>query len=112
MRDFRKILDVLKNEKLSQVLSLVLTFLAIAAGIATYVVFSNTPPGEKSSRIIPLVYVDIILLLLLAVVIVSMSTCKARRLNRQLLEPLLEHYSPNRLSNLACNRPMSLSNIL
>ena len=71
MRDFRKILDVLKNEKLSQVLSLVLTFLAIAAGIATYVVFSNTPPGEKSSRIIPLVYVDIILLLLLAVVIVK-----------------------------------------
>lgn len=66
----RRILSLSQNDFWLRRVGLILSIAAISSGIATYLVLTGSGPFEdKSSRVIPLIYLDLTLMLLLAVVV-------------------------------------------
>lgn len=74
------LLDRLKGRNLERKLALLLTVLAVIAGIATYVLISTAPPSGRSVQtVVLLLNIDLILLLLLGILV-------ARRLVKLVLQ--------------------------
>lgn len=68
----RKVLSFYQSDSLLRRLGLVLSIAAILSGFATYIVLTGSEPfADKSSRVLPLIYLDLTLLLLLSVVVVK-----------------------------------------
>lgn len=66
----RKILAISQNDSLLRRIGLILSIMAIASGFATYLVLTGADPfADKSSRVLPLIYLDLTLMMLLAVVV-------------------------------------------
>ncbi|WP_052046183.1 sensor histidine kinase NtrY-like [Candidatus Paracaedibacter symbiosus] len=65
-----KILALSQSDFLLRRLGLVLSIAAILSGFATYIVLTGSDPfADKSSRVLPLIYLDLTLMMLLAVVV-------------------------------------------
>lgn len=69
MTFLESLIKFFKKRDFYRYLPLILSILSVVFGVITYVVFSSTEPGEKSTQVLPFVYTDLVLLLLLAVVI-------------------------------------------
>lgn len=71
LQDFaKKILALLQKDYILRRLGFFLSLASIASGFATYLVLTGSDPfADKSSRVLPLIYLDLTLMMMLAVVV-------------------------------------------